>query len=81
MDHAGIEALLNGFISGPGLKIFVEDVSPWSLDGILFSIFLGAKYVLEPLLGSISSNLLDSSFAFTIGFFRVCLVQFIQIRR
>ena len=75
MDHAGIEALFNGFISGSGLKIFVEDVSPWSLDGILFSIFLGHKSILEPLFCPIASNPLDPRLALIVILFWICLVQ------
>ena len=62
-DHARIETLFKGFSSGPGWKIFVQDVSPGSLDGILLSIFLGHKPVLEPLFCPISSNPLDSCLA------------------
>ena len=79
MDHARIESLSNGFSSGLGLKIFIENISPRTLDSILLSILLGDESVLKPLLGPISSNPLDSSFAFIIGFFRISFVQFMQI--
>ena len=72
--------MINGFGLGLGLKIFVQDISPRSLDGILLGILTSDESVLKPFLCPISSNPLDSSFAFTIGFFSVCLVHFIQIR-
>ena len=81
MDHARIEALFNGFSSRPRLKVFVQDVSPGSLDGILLSILLGHEPVLEPLFCLISSNPLDSSFSLIVVLLWICLVQLIEVRR
>ena len=79
MDHAREETLSNGFSSGLGLKIFIENISPGTLDSILLSILLGDESVLEPLLGPISSNPLDSSFALIVILFWISLVQLIEI--
>ena len=61
----------NGFSSGLGLKIFIENISPRTRDSILLSILLGDESVFEPLLGPVSSNPLDSCLALTIAFFGV----------
>ena len=71
MDHARIESLSNGFSSGLGLKIFVQNIAPRPLDSILLSILLGDEVVLEPLLGPIYLNPLDSCLVLTIAFFGV----------
>ena len=73
-DHAREETLSNGFNSGLGLKIFIENISPGTLDSILLSILLGDESVLKPLLGPISSNPLDSCFALAIALFRISFV-------
>ena len=80
-DHARIEALSNSFGLGLGLKISIENISPWSLDGVLLRILSSHIFVQKLLFRSISSNPLDSSLALAIAFFRICLVQFIKIRR
>ena len=69
----------NGFSSGLGLKIFIENISPRTRDSILLSILLGDESVLEPLLGPISSNPLDSCLALTVALFRLSFVQFLKI--
>ena len=64
----------NGFELGLGMKTFVYNISPGALDGILFSIFVSDKFVLEPFLCPMSSNPLDSVLAFPIGLFRIWLL-------
>ena len=59
----------NGFGLGLGLKNFVYNISLGALGGILFSIFVSDKFVLEPFLCPMSSNPLDSVLAFSIGLF------------
>ena len=74
-DHAWVEALSNGFISGPGQEILEADVPPWSPDGTFLSILLGDEAVFEPLFCPIALNPLDSCLALMICLFRICLVE------
>ena len=76
-DHARIEILCNSFNSVLGLKISKENITPRTLDGILLSILLAHEPVFEPLLGPISSNPLDSSFALIVILFWISLVHLI----
>ena len=71
MDHARVEALSNGFRLGLGQQSSVYNISPWSLDGVLFSIVSSDKSVLEPFLCPISSSPLYSVLAFPIDLFRI----------
>ena len=80
-DHAWVEALSNGFISGPGYEILVNDVPPRFLDGTFLSILLGCEAVLETLFCPIASNPLDSGLALTIILFRIFFLHFYQFIR
>ena len=73
--------MINGFGLGLGLKIFVQDISLGSLDGILLCIFFSDEAVFEPFFCPISPNPLDLILAAGIGFLRVCFVQLVQIWR
>ena len=80
-DHAWVEALSNGFISGPGQEILEADVPPWSPDGTFLSILLGDEAVFEPLFCLIASNPLDSCLELPIALFWICFVHFCQVFR
>ena len=64
-----------------GGKIFVSDISPWMLDGVLLSILLGHEPILKPLFGPVSSNPLDSCLPLIIILLWISLVYLNEIRR
>ena len=69
--HARIESLLNGFSLALWHQAKVEVVTPWTLDGILFSVFRHDEPVLEPFLSPICSNALNPILVLIVMFLRI----------